>query len=209
MSLLANHGVIGGVWLIPSLISRTAATQSGTTFTITPLVTPTSGNLIVILSGGTQTRTTVTPPTGFTEESTAGGGSGTSKLFWKVAGGSEPANYTIDWSGTLNGGIAIIEYSNADTNSPIGMHIGANAIGTSAALPSHSITTPGVTLTYIAKSGTSVWSADNSYTNITPSGEFRYATKTYNAVATGQNVSWSGTSETVNADLVLIKGKLI
>lgn len=210
MSLLANHGLIGRSWMIPVVTSLGSASQSGTVFTFTPGSVPPTGDLIILVAGGTQSRASTIVPSGFTELAGIGGGGRTNSLFWKVATSSEPASYSITWNGSLDGGVSGFVLTNTNTTSPVNYHIGANAVAsTTLNLPSHNIPNPGVAFTMIAKSGTSAWTADNGYTNGTPSSQFKMAFKVFSAIAVSQAVQWSGTSETVTAELILINGRQI
>lgn len=212
MSLLANHGVIGGVTAIPIVVSTSQNLASGLTFTVTPAVAPTSGNLMIITSGGVQNRTVSANPSGFTRVDTSGVGSGTNVLWWKYATGSEPADYTITWSGSLDGGWSFTEIRNVVESSPIFYHSGNSGIGVTSlnAAPSNfNVPGPGIAITYISKSSTSAWTTNNGYVTFNPSGEHKIAKRIYSAVALGENVTWSGSSETVLVDIIFIKGKTV
>lgn len=210
MSLLANHGLIGRSWMIPVVTNLHSASQSGVTYTTTPVSVPPTGDLIIIMAGGLQTRASVSIPSGFTELAGIGGGARTNSLFWKVATSSEPASYSITWDGTLSGGIASMVISNVNISSPINYQVGNSGVSvTSLSLPSHNIPNPGVAITIIAKSGTAAWTADNGYTNVNPSGQFKGAYKHFSAIAVSQAVAWSGTVESVTSDLFLVNARQI
>ncbi len=205
MSILAHR--VTRTYLLPTLVSTAQGIGSTNTYTVTPAVTPTSGNMIIITGGGTQNRTVVTPPTGFTTVATAGGVGGTNVLFWKIAGGSEPASYSIVWSGILGGGWTFTELKNIADTSPVLTQVGGGvAPGTSLALPSYDVTVPSYAITYASKSSTSAWTANNSFGNVNPSGQHKVARRRYTVPAFGEVTTWSGTSETVLADLVVFKG---
>lgn len=212
MSLLSRHKLITGR-LVPHVHNTvTAGIGSTNTYTITPLVAPVAGRLLVITAGGTQSRSVVTPPTGFTNVASLGAGSGTNVLYYRIATGSEPANWTIVWSGSLNGGWDFMEVSAVDTVSPFGFHFGNSASSVTTLAPAasgYNVTMPGVAFTYISKSSTASWTPDNSYFDLSGAGEHKVGYKVYSGPATGDTVNWAGTVETVTAEIIFIKGKLI
>ena len=211
MSILVNHKLIDKTYLVPSIIDTTAAIAAGATYTVTPLVTPTAGNLLIISAGGTQTRTLTTSPAGFTLLTTmGGGGGGTQALWWKVATGSEPANYSIVWGAILAGGWDIMEIKDTDIISPIDFQIGGNVIaGTSLALTSYNVTRPGLAFTCVSKTLTTNWTSDNGTTNLSGAGEHKRSYKIYSSVINNEIITWSGPSQNVIADLIYIKGRQI
>lgn len=215
MSLLvAYNNLLQPIRLIPSIIQSVAGTGTGTdTFTVTPTSTPITGNLMVIIAGGAQTRSVTTPPSGFTALTQQGvTAATTNRIFYKFATASEPSSYTVVWGGgTLSGGASFIEVQDVDRSNPVNLHVGTgSAVSvTTLAIPSYNITNVGFAVTFIAKSGTSTWAADNDFDNIAGAGQSRKETKIYRNPATGEITTWTGTSETGNADLVFFNGKVL
>jgi hypothetical protein len=207
MSLLAHR--VSNMYLVPTQISTAQGVGSGTTYTITPAVTPTDGNFLVITVGGTQTRVIVTPPTGFTEIATVTTLAGTNKMFYKVAS-SEPASYSIVWGLALGGGWTFTELTNIENSSPLGDHVGGEtALGTSVALSAYDVDRPGFTITCLSKSLGGAWGVDNSFINVNPSGSHKAARRRYVGIALGEATTWTGTNEQAIADLVVFKGRRI
>lgn len=182
--------------------------EAVTSDVVTPAGTPTAGSLLIIISGGTQNRT-ITPPSGWTLH-TRVSSSGTLGLMYKVATGSEPANYTVTFSAGLSGGSQYFELRNAETSSPIALTIGTQGASLTTISPgTYAVDTPGLAITFIAKSFTAAWTADNGFTNFPASGQMKVAVKNFQAIDTSETVNWSGTIEDVGTDLVFIKSRFI
>ena len=64
---------------------------------------------------------TITPPAGWVDiyDDLIGQISGVMSLYYKIAGGSEPSNYTFNFSDTTRVRVAIAAFSNVDTSAPI------------------------------------------------------------------------------------------
>lgn len=213
MSLIAHHRLLSGGLLTPALriVSLDGAIATGSTYTIIPANVPLVGSLLVITAGGSQNRTVVTPPVGFTQLASIGTGIPTNVMFYRVCTGSEPGSWTIVWSGNLNGGWDFQEFLNVDTASPFGFHYGNQGVGITTLAPAasgYSVTAPGVAFTYISKTLTTAWTPNSGYTDYGGPGEHKRALK-YFSVPTTETVNWSGASQNVTGEIVLIKGKLV
>lgn len=87
---------------------------------------------------------TIIPPAGWTSlnrvDQSAGNAS-TQEIFYRVAGGSEPASYTWTFSGAIGGAAGgILDYSGVDTTSPIDVY-GGNPTPSSTSHTASSLTT--------------------------------------------------------------------
>lgn len=213
MSLLvANHKNIGRAYMLPSLYG--SVVTNGTTVSsvvITPGTTPTANDLMVITIGGSQSRT-ITPPAGWYLVPRASG-FGTSGIMYKVATGSEPANYTVNFSGTLSFGAAFFQLSNIDFEAADSTTIGATSVGTVTSLNSgnFNVTRPGIAISLLSKSATGGgWNTDNGFTSILVAGQHKYAWKQYPVLATGENTTWSGpVAETIGVDLTFFNSRYV
>lgn len=212
MSLLATYNaLLQPNRLIPTFIQGVAGTGDGTTtFTVTPSTTPVQGNLLVIIAGGQQSRGVTTGPSGFTALTQQGAAViPTNRIFYKFATGSEPANYTVVWNGTMVGGASFIEVENVDKHNPVALHYGTGGGPvTTLALPAYNVHHPGIAFTFAGKSGTATWGPDNGFTNIPGAGASRKQYRIYYSYALNEVTTWSGTSESVNADIIVFNGKV-
>jgi len=215
MSFIHNHSKVGLQHATPSLvyIEGTFLSLSSTyTFTIAGGHVPTAGNIIIITAGGTQTRSVTTPPTGFTYVPPATGmAAGTVAYFWKKATGLESGTYTIVWGGgSLAGGYVYSEWRNVEVDSnPVYANVSGNAIGTTLALPAVNILQPSLGFSANAKSLTDAWSADSGYVTYQGVGQYKVAYKSFSDQLANHILTWSGSSQSVNANILLLKGKAL
>ena len=214
MSLLATYNnLLRPIRLIPAFVRGFAGTGDGTsTFTVTHPTPPVDGNLMVIMAGGQQARNIVTPPSGFTSLFQQGTVAiPTNRIWYKFATASEPSSYSIVWSGALTGLPSFAEVSNIDKVNPILFHYGtgSNVAVTTLPLPAYNVNNPGIAFTFVGKSSTGTWGPDNDFTNIPGAGSNRKQYKIYYSTATNVMTTWSGTSETINADIIFFNGKVL
>lgn len=207
MSLLINRS-FHKVYDTPARFIGAASTQgnpTSDTYTITPGVTATEGNLLVAIIGGAQSRGFNTIPSGWTHLVSIGGGR-TCSLFYKVAGAGEPASYDWVLTASLTGGYWYAEITNLDTTNPILLHIGAAGGPVTTLSPgTFDVTEPCFALTYLSLASTATWNTDNGFTSSSPAGSFKFGGKFFNSVELSQTVNWSGASNTVTAELVLLR----
>lgn len=103
------------------------STQSGTSANATLVINiPAStvqGDLLIAHAGGRSVSGTWTPPSGWTAVTASlnlgGSQSPTTGVFWKVATGAEPSNYTFTFSNAVATEGRIIRVTGADTTSPV------------------------------------------------------------------------------------------
>lgn len=212
MSLLGHHRLVSGGRLTPTFRNALNAGISTTsTYTITPGDTPLVGSLLIITAGGSSNRTVVTPPTGFTQVASIGTGIPTNVFFYRISTGSEPASWTIVWSGNLNGGWDYQEFLNVDLASPFGFHYGNQGTGITTLAPAASgyvVTMAGCAFTYISKTLTTAWNPDNGYTDYGGAGEHKRGLKFY-SIPASETVNWAGLSQNVTGEVIFIKGRLV
>src|SRR5262245_16507520 len=105
---------------------QTNVNPASTTNVVTKPTGTADGDILVLRvgydPGGVNFPTTITPPSGFTEVSSGSGifGTWTQKVYWKLAGGSEPANYTVTFGDSCYSSVDISAFSGCDTTTPIG-----------------------------------------------------------------------------------------
>lgn len=120
---------------------------------------PAAGNLLLAFLGSVDTQTTLfggatgepTPPAGWTILHTgtnrSAGGDCSGFVFWKVAGGSEPANYSFNMGASTSGAAHIVEVSNPAATPINGSNYVATSAGeTQANVPSFTTTVNGCLL---------------------------------------------------------------
>lgn len=227
MSLLSNHGVIGGTRLIPQLVINTTGTDTDANYSVAAGTPATNGNFIVIISGGTQSRTIVTnPSSGFTHVS-LNIGTGTLDIWYKFAN-SESGNYGIEWSGSLQGGWSYFEFTNVDPITPLNLESHSNSgvlVPSFQAIASYNISNPGVCFQTIAlSSASSTWVVDNSFLNggginstLGSSGSsgglntiFKAAYRIHTTKATNEVTTWTTANQRIVLGAVIFfNGKLI
>ncbi len=110
MSLVRHHEMMKR--LTPSIPSGATNSFNSGTVTLTPARTPESGNLLFAAFGGVTARTVSAAPSGWVQVGTTPTGSGCLFHYYKIAGGSEPANYAFTLSGTTNGQWVFYELKN-------------------------------------------------------------------------------------------------
>lgn len=100
--------------------SATATDSSGgTSLTINRPTNVVEDDLMVAIIERAAATSAVTAPSGWTEEETQDHDGGSSKVYYKVAGGSEPSSYAWSWSGSTKSCGAIQRVTGADTTTPI------------------------------------------------------------------------------------------
>lgn len=192
-----------------SVINQTILpTISGTSVLVTPSAPPVAGNVLFILLGGNASRT-ITPPSGFTLVPRVSIGA-TVGLMWKVATGAEPADYTVNFSGTLDGGGTYFEIKDIDTSIAVESY-GDESVGavTSFNAGNFSVPTPGIVFSILAKSGTSAWTPSNDFVISATPGQCKVGRKIYAYYTNSDTVTWSGTSETVVMDNYFFHAKYV
>ena len=98
----------------------------GTSFVVDK-PTGTVQNDLLVFCTLQNTTTTITPPAGLTELVT-GGTTRTYGIWYKIAGASEPANYTFAAGGRV--GIACVRFSGIDTSTPVPVNQGSSGSST-------------------------------------------------------------------------------
>ena len=106
------------------------------------------GDLLVAILIRAITTATITGPTGWTKEEDQAHDGGDTTVWYKVAGGSEPADYTWSWTGNTKNIGAILRITGADTTTPIAASP-TPATGSSA-LPDPPSADPGSSDDYLA-----------------------------------------------------------
>lgn len=214
MSLLvANHKSIGRAYMSSQVIGSTVFNYTSvTSVVVTPGSTPVSGELMIITIGGSQIRG-ITQPAGWTLISRVST-FGTAGMMYKFATGSEPANYTVTFTGgALSGGAAYFQLTDVDPDAPTGASIGANSVGsvTTLNVGSFAVLRPGIAITIIAKSASGGgWTTDNGFTPVIAAGQHKYAWKNYLIPDASETVNWSGpVAETIGVDLVVFHSRYV
>lgn len=213
MSLMvANHKSIGRAYMPSEVIGSVVTNYAATSVVVTPGSTPVAGELMIITIGGTQIRT-ITAPSGWTLI-TRVSSFGTAGIMYKFATSSEPANYTVTFTGgTLSGGAAFFQLTNIDTSDITGASVGADSVGnvTSLNIGNFNVSRPGMAISIIAKSASGGgWSADNGFTPVIVAGQHKYAWKPYNVLGTSQTTTWTGpVAETIGIDLVMFHSRYV
>lgn len=213
MSLLRRYGLIGGSRLTPNILNTNVAGLASGTYTITPSVAPTAGNLLLFLMGGSQTRAITSFPAGVTEITItfSGSGQGSHKAFYKVATGSEPASYDFVWGASLSGGWRYLEIINFDETDIFEPAVGNGGLALTTVSPdaSYDILVPSITFATLNLVTGSDWTIDNGYVDLGGANNFQTARKRFNAPALGETVNWSGSASDLNSALITINGKKI
>jgi hypothetical protein len=205
MSLLANHGLIGRLRLVPSVVGYNQDVQAGSTYTVTPFASPTEGNLLIISCAGSNTVAVTSGPSGFTQSTLPFTGI---KLFLKVATASEPGTYSITFSGALFGGSMYTEIKDSEYDLLQQRQAGpTNTNGLS--FSSYDAPNAGIAVTYSQKNLTTNWTTDNGTVNQSGPGQHKVSHKIYPIKTTGEVITWSGPIQTVSTELFFINGKLI
>lgn len=213
MSLLANHGLIGGNRLAPFGLQTSTAGLASDTYVITPPATATEGNRLTVFLGGVQTRTVSSVPAGWTEIviSYTGGAQGTNRAYTKVAGAGEPSTYTFVFGASLSGGWRYFEWQNVDPVTPFSLAVGVGSVGavtTISPVSTYNIAFPAVAVTTICLDAALDWDPDNGYLDL-GGGGFRTGVKGWYAPSSGEDVNWTGASALARAAIIVLKGKLI
>lgn len=213
MSLLRRYGLIGGGRLRPTIVSTDIAGLASGTYTITPSVAPTAGNLLLFLMGGSQTRGLTSIPSGVTQLSItfSGSGSGSHEALYKIATGSEPASYDFVWGASLSGGWRYLEIANFDETDIFEPLVGTGALAVTSVTPdaSYDILIPSMAITTLNLVTGSDWAIDNGYADLGGANNFQTARKFFNAPALGETVNWTGSLSDLHSALIIINGKKI
>ena len=123
-----SNWALSGNGLIENLGVMLALTPAVPGLTINVPAGTTTGDVMIASVAVLPSAVTITPPSGWTSlnrvDQTAGNDS-TQEIFYRVAGGSEPASYTWTFSGGIGGAAGgILSYSGVDTTSPIDVYGG-------------------------------------------------------------------------------------
>lgn len=155
-------------------------------YTISKPTGTASGDLLVALLSGTDA--VVTPASGWTLIRNSAGGPGELNSYYKIAGGSETANYTwtTDGSGSGNVGGVILRISGFSANEPIN----SSASGAQSNTATPSIAGAAVTPSYAESLFIMWWGQTNDETN-----DPKYSDE---AIATS-NPSWTEQQESSSA----------
>jgi hypothetical protein len=211
--MILSANLVGDQFLVPTFNSATDA--GGAISTNSVLVTPggavTQGSLLAVIIGGMHNVTINSLPSGWTQVVTSGSGR-INSFCWKIATGSEPANYTFGLSGSLTGGWWFGELGNVQTDDPIMLHTGLSSSGnvTSITIPNYDIRGYCMALSYLAMSTEEAWTANSGYGGIEIGDRLRLGSRFFKQVGFNQSLTWSGVvPTTVSADLVLIRGRKI
>jgi RHS repeat-associated protein len=145
--------------------SSTAASAPITSIVVTKPAGVTTNDVLLAAINVDQTPT-ITPPAGWTlVRSDVNGTIQTLAIYWRAAGGSEPASYTFTFGAAVNAATAgIVAYSGVDTTTPI------DVSGGQANTASTSVTAPSVTTTVANAMVVGFFGLDNDATFTPPSG---------------------------------------
>ena len=127
-----------GAMAAAAIVSGTSTTNSSTQVTITELTlnkpTVSTGDLMlasIAVNGGSSA--VITAPSGWTQIARTDNDTNESLVsYWKVAGGSEPSNYTWSINNQTQAEGGITPYSGVDTSNPIDAVAGNTGFGTVA-----------------------------------------------------------------------------
>jgi hypothetical protein len=110
---------------LAAIATASDASNTATTITVTKPTGTASGDLLVAVVALRLTGASITPPAGWTLIASGGASSITLATYWKIAGGSEPSNYTFTTTaGRQAAGIARITGANMTT--PVDVHSSAS-----------------------------------------------------------------------------------
>lgn len=205
--MIQDHSMIGVIRLLPAVLYTTNGGISTTSWTVTPPVAPTAGNLLIIVRGGVQS-TTPTLPAGWTEFAS---GIFRNRFFYKVATSSEPSSYSWTESSTLGGGYKYFEIANVDDITLVN-NLSVTSAGAVATISpgSYDLDAPSISITSLAlPTSDNTWGTDNGFTNYGTSGSFKVEYKITPDVKNSVTVNWSGTSRSTITKLITLRGKII
>lgn len=153
----SNSGSVG----FGSVATATAASNT-TSLTIARPSGTTAGDLLILVLSKDGSGA-VTTPTGWTlsNEGACAGDACRLGVFWKVAAASEPATYSVSWTGSEQAAGAILRYTGADTTTPIN----AVSAGTGS---SDTPTAPTATTTVANTRVVRIYGADDDDLSATP-----------------------------------------
>lgn len=211
MSLLTT-GLNALTYMRPNFNQATDASgtiTASSSVVVTPAAAAAEGEMLIALIGGATSVTITGLPAGWTEIPT-GVGTRLCSLCYKVATGSEPADYTFTLSGSMaNGGWWFGSSLYVDTTDPILFHGFSSATGTSVGV-SYDCLGMAIGFSYLAMSAEEVWAADNGYSTVEAGDRFRIGVRLYNTVLRSQLAQWTGPiSVSVTQNLVLMRGRRI
>ncbi len=214
MSLLRRH--IAMINFVTPSIVRVQGTgysaSSSWAFTIT--VTPIEGNLIVLSVGGSQARTLAISGSGWTQ-STMTGSNNALSIFYKIAGASEATSITITITGgTLQGSIEYYEIQNTSASPFLQGGVGNPfSTATSQNFGTFNVTVPSIWISNICFSNSlAMWVPNNSFNPLQAPGTVgRHTTayKIYSNPVSGEDVTWSGSSNSGGIGMIGFSGKII
>ena len=102
--------------------TRTTANTTGTTLTTTKPSGVTTNSFLIALVVNSDTSAIISPPSGFTLFGTQNVTGMRVSVYYKFAGGSEPANYSWTFSLSNNASVSLHSYSGVSTSHPIGSY---------------------------------------------------------------------------------------
>ena len=102
--------------------TRTTANVTGTTLTTNKPSGVTTNSFLIALVVNSNTSAIITPPSGFTFFGTQNVTGMRVSVYYKFAGGSEPANYSWTFSLSNNASVSLHSYSGVSTSHPIGSY---------------------------------------------------------------------------------------
>lgn len=138
---MRRHGVLGNPWaLVPTVNQNQDAVPNTTNLTITHGLSPSQGQVMLIILSGSSSTTSITPPSGWTRVGFLAASNRFFDVYSKIATSSEPSSYSFSFSPNFQGMWRMIVASNLEVNLATGMPmIHLNTIkasqGSSAALP--------------------------------------------------------------------------
>lgn len=211
MSLLTT-GLNALTYMRPNFNQATDASgtiTASSSVLVTPAAAAAEGEMLVALIGGESSVTITGLPAGWTQIAT-GVGTRLCSLCYKVATGSEPANYTFTLSGSMtNGGWWFGSSPYVDTTNPILLHTHSSATGTSVGV-TYDCLGMAIGFSLLAMSAEEVWSANNGYSTTEAGDRFRIGVRLYNTILRSQSHGWSGpVSASVSMNLILMRGRRI
>lgn len=213
MSTLTNHKLLGGGRLIPVFYQTNKGTDTDSNYTITALSTPVTGNMMVVMAGGTQTRVVINGLPGWTHTQLNAGGA-TIEIFTKIVAGETTAIGNIIWDAALVGAWSYSEWINMDSN-PYFTHTNASALLTfTLTYPAYFVPYASVVFAAISLgAASSSWVLDNSFLDLSyavvgQNTAFKVGYRIYTDFDLSETTGWSSSnSRDAAGALVILSGK--
>ena len=143
MAVLSQYNAGGGGTTLTFIASATAESAAATGVTCSKPTGTAENDIMIALVQRYQTEEAVTVPSGWTLIDTEqyGAGARMGYLYYKVAGGSEGADYTWDYTNSVRIKIDIATYRGGfDTADPIDAYINTNYADSDTTLRAYSVT---------------------------------------------------------------------